>query len=122
MRWSRLLSSLQDAAPSGVSLTGVTGTLVNAATANAAAGGTAPGATTSADLTGTLTVTGLGPSRAAVAAYVDALAKVHGLANPLVTSASMENNVVRFSLRLDITKASLGGRFTSPSPSVSAAK
>jgi Tfp pilus assembly protein PilN len=123
LRWSRLLASLRTAAPTGVSVTGVTGTLNNNATTNAkaTANTTVPGQATTGAV-GTLTVTGTAPSRAAVAAYVDALAKVRGLANPLVGSATMENTVVQFSVRLDITAPSLGGRFTSPSPSPSAAK
>jgi Tfp pilus assembly protein PilN len=120
LRWSRLLSALQAAAPTGVSVTGVTGALdTNDSTGTAAKA--VPGRSTT-DVLGTLTVTGTAPTRAAVAAYVDALAKVRGLANPLVGSATLENNVVQYSVRLDITKPSLGGRFTSPGPSASAAK
>lgn len=117
LQWSKLLSALQDAAPGGVTVTGVNGTLLTAASA---AGTTRlPGLDDKP--VGTLTVNGTGPSRAVVASYVDALSRVPGLANPLVTSASLENGVVHFSVQLDITKARLGGRFSSPSPSASAA-
>jgi Tfp pilus assembly protein PilN len=120
LRWSRLLHSLRAVAPTGVTVDGVTGTLDSSGATATATSTAAPG--TTKNTVGTLTVSGTAPSRAAVAAYVDALAKVCGLANPLVGSASMENSVVQFSVRLDITRGALGGRFTAPSPCASAAK
>jgi Tfp pilus assembly protein PilN len=121
LRWSRLLGALRGAAPTGVTVTGVTGTLASASNGTGAGAAQLPNASVEKPV-GTLTVNGTGPTRAAVAAFVDALARVPGLANPLVGSASMEGNLVQFSVRLDITKSSLGGRFTSPGPSASAAK
>ncbi|HKT04239.1 MAG TPA: hypothetical protein VJT31_32340 [Rugosimonospora sp.] len=114
LQWSRLLASLRSAAPAGVTVGGVSGALNNANSNTGKA--TLPG-TPGDKAVGSLTVTGTAPSRAAVAAYVDALSRVTGLANPLVTNASIDSGKVTFSLRLDITRAALGGRFTSPSPS-----
>jgi len=71
---------------------------------------------------GTLTVSGTATSRAVIAGYVDALSRVTGLADPLVTNASTTSGTLQFSLRLDITRAILGGRFTEPSASPSAGK
>jgi Tfp pilus assembly protein PilN len=113
LQWSRLLDAVQAAAPKGVQITGVSGALA----AGAKGGRTSAKATqlpsTSGDRTiGTLTVTGSASSKPAVAACVDALAKVEGLANPLLGSASLQNKAVQFTVRLDITSAALGGRYS----------
>jgi Tfp pilus assembly protein PilN len=127
LQWSRLLSSLRKAAPPGVMITGVFGTLT--ARSNAAAvgaGGTGGPASNSAGASqlpsasgeksiGTFTITGSGLSKADVAAYVDALAKVPGLGNPLLGDATLQNGELHFTVRLDITKSALGGRYTSAS-------
>jgi type IV pilus assembly protein PilN len=110
LRWSRLLAPLRRVAPRGVTITSVSGLLSQ----QAAGAEPQPGVDTTT--VGGLQVAGTGPSRSAVAAYVDALARVPGLANPLLGSASLQNGVVQFSVRLDITRAALGGRFSSAAP------
>ena len=112
LRWSTLLASLQSAAPAGVKVTGVTGALAAEKDAKQASGGPV----------GTLTITGAAPSKDALAAYVDALAKVSGFANPFPTDASEQDARVEFTVRLDITEAALGGRYTPASPSPSGSK
>jgi hypothetical protein len=62
---------------------------------------------------GTLTVTGTAPDKAAIAEYVDALATAAGLGNPIVGDTNLQDGQQRFTLRLDLTSAALGGRFTS---------
>jgi Tfp pilus assembly protein PilN len=122
LRWSRLLSGLQTAAPRGVQVTGVSGALTAGTSGHASGvGGHASGSVTQLPGTsgeepiGTLTVTGSGPSKEVVAAYVDALAKVPGLDNPLLGSAYQDNGVLQFSVQLDITGSAVGGRYTSKS-------
>jgi hypothetical protein len=109
LQWSTLLSSLQKAAPAGVSVTGITGSL------------NPPGGADSTPelskgskekLIGTLTVTGTGSGKQAVAQYADVLAGVPGVAQPLLTDAVEQDEKVMFTIRLDITESALGGRYT----------
>ncbi|OLB77079.1 MAG: hypothetical protein AUI14_17160 [Actinobacteria bacterium 13_2_20CM_2_71_6] len=109
LQWSHLITSLQQAAPGGVQVTGVTGVLATAANGG---GATTRVAGTTEKPVGTLTVTGVGGTNDVVAAYVDALGKVCGLANPLLAGATQAKDGVQFTVRLDITKAALGGRHT----------
>jgi Tfp pilus assembly protein PilN len=128
LQWSRLFSSLQAAAPPGVEVTGVSGALSSKPKGGGnpapAPGPGAPGAPggRAAQPIGTLTVSGTGPSKPVVATYVDALATVPGLANPLLSDVTTQTGGVQFSVRLDITTAALGGRYTSPSPTPSGSK
>jgi hypothetical protein len=109
--WAALLDTLRSAGrPSGITIDGVNGTLKSAG--DTAATTALPGATTAISV-GSLVVTGSGPDKKAVAAYVDALGKQTVVANPYVTSvASADGGGVTFSLRVDIASASLCGRFT----------
>ena len=69
-----------------------------------------PSATTEKKV-GTLTVTGTGTSKAVIAAYVDALAKLSRVANPLLGEVTLQETGWQYSIRLDITKSALGGRY-----------
>ena len=71
------------------------------------------------DIIGTVTLTGKAANKAAVAAYVDALGGVAGVTNPFPSDVSQDTEGLAFTIRLDITKAALGGRFTSAAPSAS---
>jgi hypothetical protein len=44
-----------------------------------------------------------------VAAYVDALGKIKGLGNPLLGDMTRQEGLLRFTVRLDLTSAGLGG-------------
>jgi Tfp pilus assembly protein PilN len=123
LQWAQLLSSLRQAAPQGVQLTSVSGGLASA-TGGGAATSQLPN-TSGQKLIGTLTVNGSAPSKAAVADYLDALAKVQGLGNPLLEKVDEEGKPVSFIMRVDITGAALGGRYPSPngrSPNASESK
>jgi Tfp pilus assembly protein PilN len=127
LQWSRLLSSLQKAAPKDVPLTSVSGALRSSTTTttttttttssgasgsgSSAAAAQLPG-TSGEESIGTLTITGSGNSKATVAAYVDALGKVPGLGNPLLGDATLQNGALQFTVRVDITASALGGRYT----------
>jgi len=129
LQWSRLFSALQEAAPAGVQVTGVFAEYKPVAVGPAGAAGAKaagnPSAAARAAGTpgqkpiGALTVTGSGSSKPIVAAYVDALAKVPGLANPLLSDLALLNGVLAFTVRFDITESALGGRYTSKSSSPS---
>jgi hypothetical protein len=109
--WAALLATLRNAgAPSHITVDGVNGQL-NVAKETEATTNLLPGSAT--DTVGTLVVTGGGPDKKAVAAYVDALGKQSVVTNPFVTSvASDTSGGVTFSLRLDIKRTALCGRFT----------
>jgi hypothetical protein len=115
--WSNVLASVRAGAPSGLSVVGITGSLTtNAAaaatggTATKATGGTPAGRAPTATI-GLLTITGTGANKTVVAGYIDALAKVTGLANPVLTDATQDDRGVQFSVQIDITGAALGGRY-----------
>jgi Tfp pilus assembly protein PilN len=113
LQWSVLLASLRNAAPSGIQVTGVNGAML--APENIAAGTGSSSDSTAAKPIGALVVTGKGVSKAAVAAYVDSLAKVSGLGNPLLGDATEVDHSVQFTVRVDITKDAIGGRYTKKS-------
>jgi hypothetical protein len=124
LRWARLFSSLRKAAPADVRITAAYGSLAAAATGATSGGGAASGGavpqlpgTSGEKLIGTFTVTGSGATKTAVAAYVDALGNIPGLANPYLGDASEQDGAVQFTVRLDITNAALGGRYTPKSKS-----
>jgi Tfp pilus assembly protein PilN len=113
LQWSVLLASLRNAAPSGIQVTGVNGAML--APENIAAGTGSSSDSAAAKPIGALVVTGKGVSKAAVAAYVDSLAKVSGLGNPLLGDATEVDHSVQFTVRVDITKDAIGGRYTKKS-------
>jgi Fimbrial assembly protein (PilN) len=108
LRWSTLVVAVQAAAPDGVTLHGMSGATN---TPGAAASGS-DAQLSGGQPIGTLTLTGSGTSKAAVAGYVDALGKVAGVANPLLSSAVEQKSGVDFTVRMDLTKALLGGRYS----------
>lgn len=110
--WATLLATLRSTGtPSRIAIVGVNGTLAVAADTASTAGALA--GTDTVTSVGSLVVTGTGPDKKAVAAYVDALGKQPLLTNPFVTSvASDQNGGVTFSLKVDITSTALCGRFT----------
>ena len=110
--WAALLATLRNAgAPSDITISGVNGQVDSAADATAPEVAVLPGSAT--DTVGSLLVSGAGPDKAAVAAYVDALSRQTVVTNAYVTSvATDESKGVTFSLRVDLTRAALCGRFT----------
>jgi hypothetical protein len=110
--WAALLAALRSAgAPSRIALTGVNGTL-NAADSTTTSNPLPR--TEAVGSIGSITVTGTGPDKKAVAAYADALAVQSVVANPYLTTVSNGTNGtgVTFSLKADIPQTSLCGRFT----------
>jgi hypothetical protein len=111
LRWSRLLGSLRAAAPAGVTVDVVIGAL------DTDDAGAADGTSV-----GTVTLSGTAPDKRAVAAYVDALARVPAVTNPFPTDANDESGTVGYTIRLGIAESALGGRYTTPSPTPSGGK
>jgi Tfp pilus assembly protein PilN len=110
LQWTRLLIALQAAAPSGIRITGVNGALTSL-TGELGSGERLPSSSTQKNI-GRLLITGAGPDKQAVAAYVDALANVPGLANPMLSNATVEGAEVQFNVQLDILASALDGRYT----------
>ena len=124
MQWSALLNSLQKAAPRGVRLTGIT-SAIEAQTASSGGGTTAAGGGTTAGQLpnpsgaksiGAITITGSSATKAAVAAYVDALAKVKGVETPVLGALTEQSGTLQFTVKVNITKSILGGRYTPKKP------
>jgi Tfp pilus assembly protein PilN len=112
LQWAGLVTAVRAAAPAGVEIIGLTCSVAQTGGQPARnAGGELPNRGAE-PVIGTVTVTGLASSKPSVAAYVDALGTVAGLANPLLNSATQEGSRVRFTVDLNITRAALGGRFT----------
>jgi hypothetical protein len=111
MQWSTVVRAVQAAVPVGITLHGLSSSTDVSGTG--AATGSAGAPTTSS--IGELTVVGSGTSKAAVAAYVDALNRVAGVADPLLASANEQKGVVDFTVHMKLTSAALGGRYSSGS-------
>jgi len=114
--WATLLSTLlAAAADSGVELTGITGALTAGGANAAVAAGAALPSSSGAATIGKLTLSGTAPDKLTVAAFVVRLGQLTTVANPYLTSAAeTEKDTLQYSLQVDITDASLCGRFTTP--------
>jgi hypothetical protein len=112
LQWAALLSAVQQLAPHGVQLTAVTGNLPTESTGASSATVALPN-TTGEDVIGKVTVTGTGASKALIAGYVDALSRLAGLGNPVVSGVTFADGALQFTANLDITASMLGGRYTS---------
>jgi len=111
--WAALLDTLRrTGAASDIKIAGVNGKLAATGTQSTDSANALPSTAKTASI-GSLVVTGTGPDKDAVAAYAEKLAKQQTLiANPYVTSVASDSDGVMFSLTVDITQASLCGRFS----------
>jgi Tfp pilus assembly protein PilN len=116
VNWTSMLKALRQAAPTGVQITNVTASIAPTTTgsSNAVGGGLGVLNQTGQLPVGTLTIAGKAPDKNSVAAYVDRLTKVPGLAAPCPASVNGEKGAVTFTANVIITNSVLGGRFTSP--------
>jgi Tfp pilus assembly protein PilN len=121
LSWTQLLERVRAVAPSGVTLTQVNGSITvgtapNGTAADTQTVGSQPLNESGQAQVGSLTIAGVAPSKQDVAAYSDALARVHGLASPYITSvtAATAGNSPTFSLTVLLTEPVLGGRFANP--------
>lgn len=117
MSWKGMLATLRGATPAGVVINSISGTMT--------AGGTADGTTGGPGLSvlnlsgkpdvGTLTITGTAADKDHVAAYVESLGQVKGLAAVYPTSATASGSGVSYAISALITSDALGGRFAAQS-------
>jgi Tfp pilus assembly protein PilN len=112
--WAKLLAEVRSKASGGVAVANITGTVSN----GAAVGAVSP---TSSGLgvlnasgqaqVGTLTISGTAPSKDAVAAFVDRLGGVTGLAAALPANVAGNGGQYTYSVNVLLTSDVLGGRF-----------
>jgi Tfp pilus assembly protein PilN len=107
MSMPALVANVQSAAPNGIRIYTVSVMM------NTGQNATRSLPTVNKDrVVGTLSLAGAGRDKAQVAAYVDALGKVPGFTNAVLTSASLQDEQVDFTVHLDITACRIGGRYT----------
>lgn len=121
LSWPKMMSTLRAQAPAGVRVTGVTGSVTVGVPATSAGNGINPlnGNVLNASgrlAVGQLTINGTSGTKSGVAAYVDKLATVPGLAAPLITSVTTSGTVATFTVNVLITTDALGGRYSAPVP------
>jgi Tfp pilus assembly protein PilN len=116
LQWTHLLDDLRASARQDISFTGLTGTVAAGGATGAGAVGAAGGLgvlNQSGQLqVGTLTITGTAPDKNSVAAFVDRLGKIPGLAAAFPASVTSTDGKASFSVSVIITSEALGGRFT----------
>jgi hypothetical protein len=115
LQWANLLDTLRSTgSKSGVSVLGVNAAL-DQATGNSNATESLPSTTKNAKV-GMVTITGGAPDKPSIAKYVDALSHLTSVANPYLTTATKSDTpgdqAWQFSVTVDITSATLCGRFT----------
>jgi Tfp pilus assembly protein PilN len=116
LQWTHLLDELRTSARPDISFTGLNGTVAaGGASAVGAAGGLGVLNQSGQLQVGTLTITGGAPDKNSVAAFVDRLGKIPGLAAAFPASVTSIGGKVSFSVSVIITSDALGGRFT-PTP------
>lgn len=113
LQWWQLEPKLQAVAPAGLTINSVNGTI--------SAGGGAPVAAASANplntatAIGSMTIAGTAVNNSEVAAFVDALATVPGIADPFVTGTTSDGQgSTTFTITALLTKAALGGSKYAP--------
>jgi Tfp pilus assembly protein PilN len=118
VNWKTMLAALRQTASGGVQVTAVTAAIQpTAATGNTTGGGLGVLNQTGKQPVGTLTISGTAPDKNAVAAFVERLAKVTGLASPFPASVSGDKSTVTFTADVIITSDAFGGRYSANSTS-----
>lgn len=113
--WTQMIEALNKTAHNGLKITTINGTLTSGAAANAAAsGGFNVLNQTGAQSIGSMTLNGVAPDKATIAAFVDGLVSVPGLAAPFPASvtAAAGGHQIQFTADVIITSAALGGRYS----------
>ena len=120
LSWTDMIAVLAKSAGGGVLISQISGQLTAGAAAGAAptSGGFGVLNETGKQAVGSITLTGTAPDKNAVAAFVDKLSVVPGLAAPFPASVSAVNDngvgSVQYSVSVLITSDALGGRYSQP--------
>jgi Tfp pilus assembly protein PilN len=115
LQWKDMLATLRNSAKGGVVITSVSGNVTSgAASVSAGVSGAGLGVLNQSghQQVGTLTILGTAPDKNAVAAYIDALTKVTGLAAPFPASVTGQSGKLMFTANVIITSNALGGRYS----------
>ena len=112
LSWKTMLSTVRDKAPTGVSVTSISGDVT--AAAGTPSGSDVLNQTGSASV-GQLTINGGAADKRSVAAYADALAKVPGLTAPLISSVQSGTTALTFTITAVITTDAFGGKYATAS-------
>lgn len=112
VQWSALSTSLVTAAPAGVNLSAFNASL-SAEGSPVDMAGALPSQSKAMTI-GTVAIGGDAPSKESIAAYMDVLATIPGLANLYLNQVQVQTDSGRytFTVRVDVTDALYGGRFT----------
>jgi Tfp pilus assembly protein PilN len=114
LKWSSLLESVRAQASPGMVLTNITGTVTVASAAAAPVPGAVPPDVLNQSgqaQVGTLTISGTARDKNSVAAFVDRLGHVKGLAGAFPTSVTKATGTLTFAVNVVLTTKALGGRF-----------
>lgn len=118
VNWKTMLAALRQTAGAGVQLTGVTASIQPTTTAaGTSGGGLGVFNQTGKQAVGTLTLSGSAQDKNTVAAFVDRLTKVRGLAAAFPASVSGDKGTATFTVDVIITSDAFGGRYSANSTS-----
>jgi len=115
VQWSKLLDGVRAVAPKGVSVATISAQLVASgsnSTATSNNGGLAILNTTGKAAIGTLTLSGSSSDKTSVAAFVDALPSVPGVAAAFPQAVEGSGSAYTWTITAILTSDALGGRFS----------
>jgi Tfp pilus assembly protein PilN len=114
LSWTDLLATLRKSAPAGMTITSITGTATIGASTGSVPGGLGVLNRSGKPQVGMLNINGTAPDKNSVAAYIDALGKVPGLAAAFPASVTGVGGKFLFAASVIITSDALGGRYAVP--------
>lgn len=107
--WSVVLDDLRSTGTAkGVTINSISASVVERPESSS----TALPSSTTASTVATLTISGMAKDKKTIAGFITALTKVHGVANPYLTTAAQSTTSMSFTINADVTSAKLCGRFS----------
>ncbi|MFI5953675.1 PilN domain-containing protein [Cryptosporangium sp. NPDC051539] len=118
VQWSTLFAKLRAAAPGGLELTGITVALTDPTTQGTTGANTT--ATTASGLPsadgktpiGSLTINGTATSKPAIATYADAIGKLPGVGNVMLSGVTVQDGGSDFTIRIDLSQSLLSHHYS----------
>ncbi|GAA0275775.1 hypothetical protein [Cryptosporangium japonicum] len=102
--WTPLVRSIRSATPAGVGLTGVLLNVIDPSQRSSDGVMTSSGLpSATGSPIGALTITGLSSSNAAIATFVDSVAKISGITGSLLTNATAQDKGIVFGVKADLS-------------------
>lgn len=122
VNWSKLFATMRTAAPGGVAIISFTSQVTaSSAGSQSVANPDQIFNTTDSTVVGTVTINGTAKTKTQIAAYMDSLAKVLGIAAPYPAQVTEASGAVGFHATCLVTAKALGGRFTNAATSTTPA-